>query len=395
MRVDYIVSEYCPGSFSHLIESGELTFDQIQFYFRQICCGILWLNHKNIVHRDLKPDNILYVTNPDTGENTIKIIDFGFSRTLYCDVRTMSRLGTMLYMAPEVYSRSGDHYKADLWSAGVILAQMIIPDKIAYFDPFTFTRSDFPPGVPDGCFNLLKALLTKDPKTRISWDYLSRDKWLDLSPEEIIPPHPQVFLMSSGSCGSGADESSPTLGPAVEPDPFAELFKKYVAYLSAIVYAANSLEDKEAMTDAIGVYVFGASVGSAFYDEAESSVVKLAACKADARYKGIQDMVAECVDGAANVAALVGMDAEVKDTPEKVVFYFALGVAKEGLHYEGLYCTTKAVKLYEKSKSLLDAVVEFSKGLENNDRVIIKGYAETIGRRISLLNSDNCNEHQQ
>lgn len=394
MRVDYIVTEHCPGSFSQLIEAGDLTFDQIWFYFRQICCGILWLNHKNIVHRDLKPDNILYVTNPTTGENTIKIIDFGFSRTLYCDVQTMSRLGTMLYMAPEVYSRSGDHHKADLWSAGVILAQMIIPSKIGYFDPFMFTRADFPPGVPDGCYNLLRALLTKDPKARISWDFLAKDEWLNLSPEEIIPPHPQVpMLSSSGGLGS-PDESSPSLGPAAEPDPFAELFARYTAYLTAVVDAAGALLDRDALVDALAVYVFGASVGAAFYDETESSVPRLAECKADERYKGVQDMVAECVNGAADIAALVGLDAEVRDPPEKTVFFFALGVAKEGMHYEGLYCSTKAVRLYEKSKSLLDAVVEFSKTLGNEDKVTMKRYAETIGRRIALLNNDTSNNEQ-
>lgn len=388
MRVDYIVTEYCPGSFSHLIESGDLTFDEIRFYFRQICCGILWLNHKNIVHRDLKPDNILYVINPKTDEKIIKIIDFGFSRTLYCDVQTMSRLGTMLYMAPEVYSRSGDHHKADLWSAGVILAQMIIPASIAFFDPFAFTRSDFPPDVPDGCYNLLKALLTKDPKKRISWDYLARDEWLSLSPEEIIPPHPPASLLSTGSYG-GTDEDSPTLGPAVKPDPFAELFHRYTAYFTAIVYAAATLDDREAQVDALAAYVFGASVGAAFYDITEASVIKLAEFKADERYKAIQDMVMECINSAADIAAMVGMDAEVSDPPEKVIFNFALGLAKEGLHYEGLYSTAKAMKLYEKSKDLLDVVVEFSKALGNEDRVIMKRYAETIDRRINLLNNNN------
>ena len=65
-------------------------------FFKHICEGFKDLNKKNIIHRDIKPANLLL------HEGSIKIADFGFSRTIENSLEAgkFTRLGSPLYMAP-------------------------------------------------------------------------------------------------------------------------------------------------------------------------------------------------------------------------------------------------------------------------------------------------------
>lgn len=83
-----------------------------------------------MIHRDLKPHNLLL---SEPGENAVlKIADFGFARALEENKMAETLCGTPLYMAPEVLK--GEHYgaKADLWSVGAILYEMVCGEP-----PFT------------------------------------------------------------------------------------------------------------------------------------------------------------------------------------------------------------------------------------------------------------------
>lgn len=76
----------------------------------------------NIIFRDLKPENILL-----DKEGHVKLIDFGFSKQLM-DIntdRTFTNCGTPGYAAPEVMMRIGYSYKADIWSLGILICEMV------------------------------------------------------------------------------------------------------------------------------------------------------------------------------------------------------------------------------------------------------------------------------
>ena len=120
----YMVIDFLPGGElmkvikSHVFMSEEDT----KFYIAEIVLGVEKLHSMNIIYRDLKPENVLL-----DQEGHIKLIDFGFAKRLG-DVkkdRAYTNCGTPGYCAPEVMMDSGHTYKADLWSIGILICEMI------------------------------------------------------------------------------------------------------------------------------------------------------------------------------------------------------------------------------------------------------------------------------
>jgi eukaryotic-like serine/threonine-protein kinase len=97
-------------------------------YILQACAAMAEAHRQGIVHRDLKPSN-LFLCAGDGGP-TVKVLDFGISK-LAGDVNasvttTASAFGTPLYMSPEqVRSVKNVDARADLWSLGVVLYELI------------------------------------------------------------------------------------------------------------------------------------------------------------------------------------------------------------------------------------------------------------------------------
>ncbi|KAG5465385.1 hypothetical protein CUR178_00088 [Leishmania enriettii] len=86
--------------------------------------GLMYLHRtRHLIHRDLKPSNVLY--NSRTGD--IKISDFGVSSNLECTkADANSFVGTVTYMSPE--RLRGEHYSygADIWSLGLVVAELAV-----------------------------------------------------------------------------------------------------------------------------------------------------------------------------------------------------------------------------------------------------------------------------
>ena len=74
------------------------------------------------MHRDLKPENIL-ISDPKTLE--IKITDFGCSTWIKHTTKKNDLIGSTYYMAPEIVTHQDYDSKVDIWSAGVILFQLL------------------------------------------------------------------------------------------------------------------------------------------------------------------------------------------------------------------------------------------------------------------------------
>ena len=104
------------------IERGPLQPAEAIDLASQIAHGLSEAHGHGIVHRDIKPANILI-----TKSNTAKILDFGLAKLDgSLDItKSGSRLGTTAYMAPEQVRAEHVDHRADIWSLGVVLYEML------------------------------------------------------------------------------------------------------------------------------------------------------------------------------------------------------------------------------------------------------------------------------
>ncbi|RLN40429.1 serine/threonine-protein kinase ATG1c-like isoform X1 [Panicum miliaceum] len=118
----YLILEYCRGGDLHAyLQRHKRVSETVAKHF--IPSGLQMLRDNNVVHRDLKPQNILLVENNEN--SLLKIADFGFAKFLQPFALAETLCGSPLYMAPEVMQAQKYDAKADLWSVGVILYQLV------------------------------------------------------------------------------------------------------------------------------------------------------------------------------------------------------------------------------------------------------------------------------
>src|SRR5215471_172816 len=121
----YIVMEYVPaGTLEVVIKSGaNLPVRQVSEIMGQLLLALEHAHAKGIIHRDIKPGNILC-----NGPTSIKIADFGIAQINTLDLTRSGRfalLGTPNYMAPERFIGRPDDARGDLYSAGMVLFQLL------------------------------------------------------------------------------------------------------------------------------------------------------------------------------------------------------------------------------------------------------------------------------
>ncbi|HET7502036.1 MAG TPA: protein kinase [Kofleriaceae bacterium] len=127
----YIVMEYLEGQdlAQLLAQHGPLPVALACDYIIQACDAIAEAHSLGIVHRDLKPGN-LFLARTSHGQQTIKVLDFGISKSQSVGDVSMTRtdvvMGSPGYMSPEQMrsTRSVDG-RTDLWSLGIILYELV------------------------------------------------------------------------------------------------------------------------------------------------------------------------------------------------------------------------------------------------------------------------------
>ncbi|CAL9246465.1 unnamed protein product [Arabidopsis halleri] len=176
-----LVLEYCKGGdLSMYIHShGSVPEATAKHFMLQLAAGLQVLRENNIIHRDLKPQNLLLST--DDNDAALKIADFGFARSLQPRGLAETLCGSPLYMAPEIMQLQKYDAKADLWSVGAILFQLVTGRT-----PFTgnsqiqllqniirSTELHFPADCRDlstDCKDLCQKLLRRNPVERLTFE---------------------------------------------------------------------------------------------------------------------------------------------------------------------------------------------------------------------------------
>jgi len=90
-------------------------------FFKHVINGFQKLHENKVIHRDIKPSNILL------HNGVAKIADFGFARIIETefDQMALSRVGSPIYMAPQILEGSHFSSKCDIWSIGVMFYELL------------------------------------------------------------------------------------------------------------------------------------------------------------------------------------------------------------------------------------------------------------------------------
>uniref|UniRef100_A0A7S2PLX6 Protein kinase domain-containing protein n=1 Tax=Leptocylindrus danicus TaxID=163516 RepID=A0A7S2PLX6_9STRA len=197
----FLVLEYCGGGdLQRLIrsrKSGRLSEGLSRRLMRDLAHGLAFLSSKQMIHRDIKPQNLL-LTGPlppdevhDPSKSTkeeelrrqrgcshtfrLKIADFGFARHLNKTSLADTLCGSPLYMAPEILKYQRYDAKADLWSTGVVLFEMITGKppfngdnhlQLLNHIQSKVVRLPADVKVSSECVDLMRILLHRNPKQR-------------------------------------------------------------------------------------------------------------------------------------------------------------------------------------------------------------------------------------
>jgi non-specific serine/threonine protein kinase len=119
----FIAMEYIDGqSLKALIGTGEVTVETALELIGQAAEGLAAAHKRDIVHRDIKSENIVV-----SSEGRVKVMDFGLAtwRGVTKVTTEGSTLGTRAYMSPEQSMGGKVDHRADLWSLGVVLYELV------------------------------------------------------------------------------------------------------------------------------------------------------------------------------------------------------------------------------------------------------------------------------
>lgn len=123
-RIQYIVMEYVDGITlkEYIEQQGVINWKETVHFMGQILAALQHAHDKGIVHQDIKPQNILLLQ-----DGTIKVTDFGIARFSRADSNTTSdkAIGSVHYISPEQARGEVTDEKADIYSVGVVMYEML------------------------------------------------------------------------------------------------------------------------------------------------------------------------------------------------------------------------------------------------------------------------------
>jgi len=136
-KMPFLVMEYVEGESLHdlLAREGRLSPERALELMAAICAGVGAAHQQGIVHRDLKPLNVMICADKKSMSEAVKILDFGLAKIKsgellgsFIQAQTTGLMGSPYYMAPEQWADEEPDARADIYSLGVMLYQMLAGD---------------------------------------------------------------------------------------------------------------------------------------------------------------------------------------------------------------------------------------------------------------------------
>jgi len=195
-----VMMEYCPGGSLEAVSKrikdrgariGEAVAGRLA---EGVLQGLSYLHSLRTIHRDIKPSNILL-----TGEGVVRLIDFGVSGEL---VRSLAGTftGTSFYMAPERISGKEYSIRADVWSTGITLLELVhnrypFPEDLTSIELLVYITHGEPPQLtdeadvrwPNDMKEFIKQTLTVDHTLRPTPKEMLTHPWIASVMKKEVP----------------------------------------------------------------------------------------------------------------------------------------------------------------------------------------------------------------
>lgn len=233
-KLQYIVMEYIDGiTLKEYIEQQKIiNWKEALHFTTQILRALQHAHDKGIVHRDVKPQNIMLLQN-----GNIKVADFGIARFSRNETRTMteSAIGSVHYISPEQARGEITDEKADIYSVGVVLYEMLtgqlpfqsdnaVSVAIMQLQSDATRPRDINPDIPVGLEQITLKAMQKNPRDRyqsaaemlLDLDEVKRNPsvkfdysyFVDTEPTKFVSPNSGKIAPVTPGAASQQDEAA-------------------------------------------------------------------------------------------------------------------------------------------------------------------------------------------
>ena len=213
-ELEYIVMELIDGiNLKQYLQKkgGKLNWREALYFITQITKALGHAHSRGIIHRDIKPHNIMVLR-----DGSVKVADFGIARLTNSAHSTLTQeaLGSVHYISPEQAKGSHIDARSDLYSAGVVLYEMLtgrlpfegdspVSVAIQHINSIPLTPREIDPNIPEALEAITMKAMAPDPNNRyasaddmladleefrknpsINFDYTMDDLFRDMGSEE-------------------------------------------------------------------------------------------------------------------------------------------------------------------------------------------------------------------
>lgn len=215
-ELEYIVMELIEGITlkQYMYRKGEpLNWREALHFIIQIVKALGHAHSRGIIHRDIKPQNIMVLR-----DGSVKVADFGIARLTSAHQSTLTQeaLGSVHYISPEQAKGSRIDCRSDIYSAGVVLYEMLtgrlpfegdspVSVAIQHISSIPLPPRELNPDIPEA----LEAITMKAMASNVDQRYVNADEMLaDL---EEFRKNPNInFDYSAADLFTGTEEDEPT-----------------------------------------------------------------------------------------------------------------------------------------------------------------------------------------